>query len=132
MPYFLKISRTFLSGKQNVSKTSHMKLISENLANMSILPDKNLVVTFTQSFFFTEKDLIEADSWLLNSRNILVFLESTASAISNLCLEIFFFSFLFLGFAQKNLQHLNLPPSYFQGTLSLLDTSGHFYLKIII
>ena len=36
-----------------------MKLISDSLANMSILPDKNLVVTFIRSFFFTAKDLIE-------------------------------------------------------------------------
>ena len=56
-----------------------MKLISKSLANMSILPDKNLVVTFMWSFLFTAKDLVEADSQSLNSRIILVFLESTAS-----------------------------------------------------
>ena len=58
-----------------------MELISESLANMSILPDKNLVVTLMWWFFLAAEDLIEADSWLLNSRIIFVFLESTASAV---------------------------------------------------
>ena len=81
MPYFLKILRTFSSEKKNVSKTSYMKLISESLANMNIFPDKSIVVTFTRSFFLTAKNLIETDSWLLNSRIILICLESTALAI---------------------------------------------------
>ena len=58
-----------------------MKLISEHLANMRILPDKNLGVTLMWSFFLTAKDLIDADSRLLNSRIIFVFRESIASAI---------------------------------------------------
>ena len=57
-----------------------MKLISEHLAN-SILPDKNLAVTLMWSFFLMEKDLIYADSRLLNSSIIFVFRESIASAI---------------------------------------------------
>ena len=81
MPYCLKIYLTFSSGKQNVPKTLYRKLISESLANMNILPDKNLVVTLIRSLFLTAKDLIDAEWPLLNSRIIFVFLASAASAI---------------------------------------------------
>ena len=57
-----------------------MKLISKSLVDMSIFPDKNLVVTFIWFLSLTAKDLIDADSQLLNSRIIFVFRESTASA----------------------------------------------------
>ena len=58
-----------------------MKLVSESLASMSILPDKNLVVTFIWSRFLTAKDLIDPESQGQSSRIIFVFRESAASAI---------------------------------------------------
>ena len=101
--YELSLSRifgryfcTFFSGKQNVSSISYTKLIRVSFANMSIFPDKNLVVSFTWLLCLTAKYLTEADSWQLNSKIIFVLFEFTASLIlASISWNLLFFRFFF-------------------------------------
>ena len=130
--YFLKIERIFSSGKQNVFKTLYMKLISKSLANMSILPDKNLVVTFMWSFLFTAKDLVEADSQSLNSRIILVFLESTASWIfESMSMNFLFFFLPFLRLCSKESTASKTSSILFSRYSFLAWEVGSFLFKVL-
>ena len=77
--YELSLSRIFglfvpfcLGNKLFPASILYVKLIRESFANMSISPDKNLVVSVTWSLCLTASDLIEADSRLLNSKIIFV------------------------------------------------------------
>ena len=81
-------------------------------------------ITFTLLSFFTANDFIDADSWLLNSTTILVFLGSKHSSIfPSISLN---FVFLLLDFS-KNSTTQAPHPFYFQNIIFLSHMSDHFY-----
>ena len=108
--YFLFKATIFFCGKQKVSRRSLMKLLRYRFANISNLPNINRVVSFISFLFFTAKDLILADSLLLNSTTIFIFLrlrKSTIFSSINLFLLLLFFS-------EMNQCHLILLTFVFQ------------------
>ena len=73
-----------------------MKDINDSFANINIFPGKDLVVSSTSSLRFTAIDLIEADSWQLNSRTTFALFEFTVSSVLASISKNFLFSqFLF-------------------------------------
>ena len=81
-------------------------------------------ITFTLLSFFTANDLIDADSWLLDTTTILVFLGSKHSSIfPSISLN---FLFHLLDFS-KNSTTQAPHPFYFQNIIFLSHMSDHFY-----
>ena len=93
MKYFLLKSTIFFCVKQKISGSSEMKLLRYHFANISNLPNINCALSFISFLFFTEKDWILADSLLLNSSTIFVFLRLRESTIFS-SINLFFFYFL--------------------------------------
>ena len=83
--FFTQISNLFLWETKGFS-----------FANVSNFPDIYQVVTFISFLFFTAKDFMLADSLLLNSNTIFVFLGSRQSVIFSFISLNFHFFYLFI------------------------------------
>ena len=106
------------------------KTFQRQFANISNLLDMKRVLTFISLHFFTAKDLIEADSWSLNSTSIFVFLGSKASVIFSSISWNFLF-LLFFCFFQMNQLHQAPHPFCFQNIIFSLHMLDHLCLRQI-
>ena len=77
--------------------------MSDNFANISILPEKNLVITFTLSLLLTGKELMFTE--LLQSKSIIIFVFRFCKALFKFDQNLLFF---FVSFSHHRVCSVNL------------------------